>query len=145
VAGLPEENTEYTYWVSPTCTAGTAATSYTTTAVGINTCMLWRAEFRIPPGHSGFTGIALWDSGAFIIPFANPGPAWLIGDNDLLEYPYGKELGANVKLATYNTGIYNHSWQVRLIYTPMSALVTEGDVIISPDVTDWLSQVEASS
>jgi hypothetical protein len=142
MAGLPEENTEYTYWVQPTCNAGTAVASYTTTPVSINTCMLWRAEFRIPPGHSGTTGIALWDSGAFIIPFASTGAAWLIGDDDLLEYPYGKELGANVKLATYNTGTFVHTWQIRLVYTPMSALVTEGDVIISPDVSDWLSQVE---
>ena len=67
-------------------------------------------------------------------------PAWLIGDDDLLEYPYGKELGANVVLAYYNTStLYTHGWQVRLIYTPMSALTTDEAVIVTPDVSDWLS------
>jgi len=143
VAGLPEENVEYVYWAAPTCAIATPASAYTTTPVALNTAWLWRAEFRIPPGHSGFTGIALIDSGSFIIPFTAAAPGWLIGDDDLLEYPYNKELGTTVQLATYNTGSFPHSWQVRLIYTPMSALETAGDVIVSPDVTDWLAQVEA--
>ena len=128
--------TEYTCWVAPTCNAGTAASSYTTTSVPIATCQLWRAEFRIPPGHQGLTGIALVDSGTFVIPYAGAGAAWLIGDDDLLEYPYDKELGTSVVLATYNTDTtYNHGWQVRLIYTPWSALTANEAVLTTPDVS----------
>lgn len=123
---------EYTCWVEPSCNANTAASAYTTTAVPISTVMLWRAEFRIPPGHQGLTGIALVDSGSFIIPYSNPGTAWLIGDDDNLEYPYNKELGATVVLATYNTDdTYNHAWQVRLIYTPMSAVESDQPVVVT--------------
>ena len=56
---------------------------------------------------------------------------WIVGSADLLEYNYENELGANVVLATYNTGTYNHTWQVRFIYTPMSAVSDEtGDIVV---------------
>jgi hypothetical protein len=137
-------NPEYTQWVEPECNAGTLAANFTTTATTLASCMLWRAEFRIPPGHAGFTGIALLDSGAFILPYQGTGQAWLIGDDDLLEYPYGKVVGSNVQLATYNTGIYNHKWEVRLIYTPYAVLDVDQAVIVTPDVADWLAEVESA-
>jgi hypothetical protein len=131
---------EYVCWVNPTCAVNTAASAYTTTAVPISLCQLWRAEFRIPPGHQGLTGIALWDSGSFIVPYSASAPAWLVGDDDDLTYPYDKELGANVQLATYNTDdTYDHGWQVRLIYTPMSAIDAGGEPIVVPASLDWLT------
>ena len=141
--GTASGNVEYTAWAEPSCVAGTAASAYTLTACPINLAWLWRAEFRIPPGHAGLTGIAMVDSGQFIVPFGGQAPAWLIGDDDLLEYPYGKELGSNVAFATYNTDTtYDHGWQVRLIYTPMSALDLDQAVIITPDVAAWLAEVD---
>jgi hypothetical protein len=92
-------------------------------------------EVRIPPGHQGFTGIALVDSAVFIIPYSPAAPAWLIGDDDELEYVYERELGSNVVLATYNTGTFDHAWQVRLIYTPMSAVEVAEPYVISPGET----------
>ena len=66
--------------------------------------------------------------------------AWLVGDDDDLTYPYDKELGANVQLATFNTDdTYNHGWQVRLIYTPMSAIDAGGEPIVVPASLDWLT------
>jgi hypothetical protein len=136
--------TEYVYWVAPTCPANTAETAYTTTSVAISTCMLWRAEVRIPPGHAGLTGIALMDSGAFIVPYNEVGPAWLVGDDDDLAYNYDKQLGDNVVLATYNTDdTYTHGWQVRLIYTPLSAVNVDEGVIITPASADWLDEAGA--
>jgi hypothetical protein len=125
---------EYVQWEDPSCPKDTAKASFITSEVSIETVMLWRAEFRIPPGHAGLTGIALLDSSGFILPYDTNGRAWLVGDDDLLEYNYGKELGSNVKLALYNTDdTYEHGWQVRLIYTPMSAVGTEGDgVVVAP-------------
>ena len=138
--GTASGQTEYTAWVAPSCPPNTAATTYLTTAVNLAYCWLWRAEFRIPPGHAGVTGIALQDSGTWIIPYEGSTPSWLIGDDDLLEYPYGKELGANVVLAYYNTStLYTHGWQVRLIYTPMSALDNDQAVIVTPNVADYLA------
>ena len=123
---------KYVQWVAPECNAGTSV--YTTTDAGIATVILWRMEVRIPPGHQGETGIALIDSGHFVVPYDPEGEAWLIGDDDLLGYDYGRELGSNVKLATYNNGAFNHTWQVRLVYTPMSAVGLEVPLIITEPV-----------
>ncbi len=125
-------NVTYVEVVEPTCAHGTAKASYTTTDVAIATVYLWHMEVRIPPGHAGVTGLALVDSGHFILPFDSAGPVWLVGDDDLLQYDYNKELGNNIKLATYNTGIYDHTWQVRLIYTPMSDYDQTGAVLVVP-------------
>ena len=131
---------EYTCVVTPSCNANTAKSAYTTTAVPIATVQLWRMEVRIPAGHQGLTGIALIDSGVFVIPYSAGAMSWLTGDNDLLEYPYDKELGANVQLATYNTDtVYNHGWQVRLIYTPMAAIDVSEGIIEVPASPDWLA------
>jgi hypothetical protein len=125
---------EFVYWVEPSCPANTSIDGATLTKVAISTVTLWRAEFRIPPGHAGLTGIALFDSGTCIVPFVDAGDAWLIGDDDLLEYNYGKMLGDNVYLRTYNTDdTYDHGWQVRLIYTPQSAvLVSANEITVGP-------------
>lgn len=121
---------EYVKWVEPSCAAGTPAAAYTLTPVDLPLVMLHRLEVRIPPGHQGTTGLALLDSGAFVIPYSDATPSWLVGDDDELSYTYERELGSNVKLATYNTGTFVHAWQVRLIYTPMSAVGLEVPVIV---------------
>jgi len=123
---------QYVQVVSPSCPAGTPVSAYTVTAAGISTCILWRMEVRIPAGHQGYTGIALIDSGHFVVPYDEQGAEWLVGDNDLLGYDYGRQLGSNVKIATYNTGTYVHAWQVRLVYTPMSAVGLGASVIEAP-------------
>jgi len=147
VAGTPDVNTEYVAWVAPTCAENVAATSYQTTDVPVlDMTFLWEVNIRIPPGHAGYTGIAVIDSGSFILPYSAGGPAWFIGDDDDLTFPYGKQLGATVQLAYYNTSTdYSHGWQVRLVYTPMSILVTENDVIVTPDVADWAQAIEGTT
>lgn len=147
MAGLPDANVEYTAWLSPTGSQGTAASAYQTTSVPVlNMTFLWSWNVRIPPGHAGVTGIALIDSGQFILPFANPGPAWLIGDNDNLTFPYQKELGSSVSVAYYNTSTqFDHSWQLRFIYTPMTDLTTNSDVIVTPNLAGLAADIEQTT
>jgi hypothetical protein len=133
---------EYVQWVAPSCTHGTAATAPTSTATGLSLVWLHTVEIRIPPGHAGFTGIAMVDSGQYVLPYAPTPPAWLIGDDDLLEYEYEQEIGKNVVFLTYNTGTFTHTWQIRMSYTPMSAHTDSGSVIITPDVSTWLAEIE---
>jgi hypothetical protein len=131
---------EYVCNVAPVSPKNTPASSPTVTDVPINTCLLWRIEVRIPPGHQGLTGLALVDSGVVIVPFESSSEPWLIGDDDDLRYNYDKQLGANVVLWTYNTDdTYQHGWQVRLVYTPSSAIEAGGEPVVSPNVADWLS------
>jgi hypothetical protein len=138
---------QYTAWVAPTCVLNTPATAPTTTAAPIETSWLWTVNIRIPPGHAGLTGIALVDSGQFILPYSVLTPAWLIGDDDDLFFPYGQQVGSNVTFLTYNTDeTYNHGWQVRLVYTPMSLMgVSEEAVITTPDVSAWLTEVTSDA
>jgi hypothetical protein len=137
-----EINTEYTAAVNCPNPINTPATAPVTTEVNIGTAWVWRVEVRIPPGHAGLTGLALVDSGAFIVPYANPGPAWLVGDDDLLEYPLDKQTGVNLAFWSYNTSTdYAHTFYCRVIYTPISAF-TGGEVDISvPDLTAWLDEI----
>lgn len=142
MAAVPGPNVEYTAWVAPTSPAGTPATSPTITDVGISTAYIWRVEVRIPPGHAGMTGIALVDSGAFLIPFSQGAAAWLVGDDDLLVYPLGKETGTNLQLWSYNTSAdYAHGWQVRILYTPVVVFEDSGADIITPEPAAWLAEI----
>jgi len=142
MGNAPDVNVEYTAWVEPSSAANTPATSPDSTQVGIGTAWVWRVEFRIPPGHAGVTGIALVDSGSFLVPYANPGPAWLIGDDDLLEYPLGKEVGVNLALWHYNLSTtYTHGWQVRVVYTPIAVFMADQAVIVTPEPPAWLAEL----
>jgi hypothetical protein len=134
-------NTEYTAVLAPVSPLGGGPSTPDQLACNIGTAMLWRAEFRIPPGHAGYTGIALVDSGQYILPYSQSEPAWLVGDDDDLSYPYGKQVGDNLALWSYNTSSdYDHGWQVRLVYTPVAAVDVDEAVIITPDVADWLAE-----
>ena len=129
---------EYVDNENPECVDNTPSSAPLSITVPISTVMLWRMEVRIPPGHAGLTGIALFDSGSPVIPWATSGTPWIIGNDDLLEYPYNKELGSSITLVYYNTStLYTHGWQVRFIYTPMSLIGTndEAVIVISPSIT----------
>ena len=146
MAGVPGPNVEYTAWVAPVSPIGTPASSPTMTDVGITTSFVWRVEVRIPPGHAGYTGIALVDSGSFLVPYSQASPAWLVGDDDLLEYPLGKQTGDNLQLWSYNTSTdYAHGWQVRVIYTPVSVFDEAGAGIVTPEPAQWLAELEVGS
>lgn len=128
---------EYTQVYSPSAPANTPASAPLDTAIDLGQIMLWRLEVRIPPGHAGYTGLALVDSGQYVIPWSDSGPSWFIGDDDLLEYPYAKQVGASAALYYYNTSAdYAHGWQVRLIYTPQSLVGTGDQVIVTPDLAE---------
>jgi hypothetical protein len=105
---------------------------------------IWSFNVRIPPGHAGYTGIALVDSGSWLVPYAQPGPAWLIGDDDDLTFPVLQETGMTVQLAYYNTSTdFPHGWQVRVTYTPMSVIEVGSDAIVVPDITPYLPELGA--
>ena len=140
----PQGTTTYVCQVVPTAGAGTPARAPNPTVVNLPAfSWLWLVEVRIPAGHQGVTGLALTDSNQFVVPYGVGGPAWLVGNDDLLRYPYNAEVGANVTFLAYNTGAFDHSWQCRLVYTPVALKDDAGAVIVSPDVADWLAEISA--
>lgn len=143
---VPAGVVAYTYQSVPSAVAGTPETAPTPTAVGLPAFShLWMVEVRIPAGHQGVTGLALVDSGQFILPYEVSGQAWLVGNDDLLRYPYDKEVGANVAFLAYNNGAYDHTWQCRLVYSPVATKDEGTAVIVSPDVAEWLAEVSAGA
>lgn len=96
--------------------------------------LLWQMEVRIPPGHQGYTGLQLASSGAAIIPSPASSYPWFTGDDEDPTYPYSWEVPAGSTLRTFNTGTYDHTWQVRLLYTPVAAR-GKGAVIVTPRLT----------
>ena len=62
MAGFSGANKVYVAWAAPVCPINTAATSYLTTSLDVlDQSFLWTFNVRIPPGHAGYTGIALID------------------------------------------------------------------------------------
>ena len=135
----------YTAQLAPVSPTNTPATAPTVTDINLNVVTLWEMNIRIPPGHAGYTGIALVDSNQFVLPYALSGAAWLVGDDDDLTFPYGKELGANAALWSYNTSTdYQHGWQVRLVYSPIVVVEEEPPVIVTPDLATWLAEISGT-
>lgn len=74
-----------------------------------------RVEIRVPPGPSGLVGIQFAHSGQVILP--HDPSEWLVTDNEaviwpLTSYPYN----AKWTVRTYNTDIYEHSIQIRMLF-----------------------------
>jgi hypothetical protein len=147
MADTPDVNAEYTLVVTPSCVDNTAATAPLSLAIpALNFVFLWSWNVRVPPGHAGVTGIALIDSGQFVIPFSNAASAWITDDDAELSFNYGKGLGAAVAVYYYNTStLYTHGWQLRFTYTPLSDLTSTGDVIVTPDLAGIAQDIEAST
>lgn len=147
MAKVPGGIPVYVAWAAPTCPINTAATAYRTTSLDVlDQSFLWEFNVRIPPGHAGYTGIALIDSGSWVVPYSQASMSWLIGDDDNLTFEIEQQTGSSVALGYYNTSTdFSHSWQVRITYTPMSVMQTSSDVIVTPDVADWAQAIEGTT
>ena len=81
-----------------------------------------------------------------MVPYAQAAQAWLIGDDDDLTFEIEQQTGSSVALGYYNTSTdFQHGWQVRITYTPMSIMQESSDVIVTPDVADWAQAIEGTT
>lgn len=147
MATIPGGIPVYLAWAAPECPQGVSPGGYRTTSLDVlDQSFLWEFNVRIPPGHAGYTGIALVDSGSWVVPYSQGSASWLIGDDDDLTFEIEQQTGSSVGLAYYNTSTdFSHGWQVRITYTPMSVMQTVSDVIVTPDVADWAQAIEGST
>ncbi len=91
-----------------TTPAGTATNTPLTTAVPLGDLTLVSAHLRIPSGHCGLTGWRIDYSGSTIVPYSNP-PAYIIGDDDKLDFDVDYEVGNTLNIVTYNLDVYAHT------------------------------------
>lgn len=97
-----------------TVPAGTPSTAPLTTSLPWRQGYPERVEIRIPPGPSGLVGVRFLHSGTQIIPRSTD--EWLITDNEPVIWPLeGYPYNANWQIQAYNTDIYEHQFQVRML------------------------------
>ena len=97
-----------------TIPAGTAKATPTEILMSLPLRIVNSVQFRVPPGPQGLVGFALAVAHQPIIPYGNG--QWIIANDelttwDLRDYP---QSGA-WSLFGYNTGIYDHTIQVRFL------------------------------
>jgi len=97
----------------------TATTSPLITQVNLGDVMLHKVRIRIPPGHSGQTGIQIRLGSNTIIPW-NDATKFIVGNDDRLEFDYEDEVTTGLTIATYNVGNYPHTFYVTFVNTPIS-------------------------
>lgn len=103
-----------------TVNAGTASSSPLVTTVSLGDVMLHSISLRIPPGHQGFTGIQWRQAGTTIVPFG-ANTDWVIGNDDRETFTVESEVDAGFQVITYNTDLYNHTFYIRYVLTPIAA------------------------
>lgn len=115
-----------------TVPAGTAIATPQTTP------LLWRqgyperVEIRVPPGPSGLVGIRILHSGTRVIPRSED--EWLITDNEPVSWPLeGYPSNPAWSVQTYNTDIYPHDIQVRMLFNEIGA--SPGPSFVPLDIT----------
>lgn len=70
-------------------------------------------EIEIPPGHNGQTGIRLLKGDVQILPFGMG--TWIIANDTDKVFPVGDYVPTgDLVIQTYNTGIYSHSFYLRM-------------------------------
>lgn len=123
---------------SITTPVGTAISAPLKTALNFRQGAPVQVEISVPPGPSGLMGIALAHSGTKIIPHDES--EWLITDDEkviwpLTEYP----TNSNWEVWTYNTDIYAHKIQVRMLFNEL------GSNVLNPNVAPALEQAMPSA
>lgn len=98
---------------SVTTPAGTAIANPIFTTVPVPRGRLSAVEVQIPPGHAGQTGLRLELARQQIIPFSTAA-SWLLGDDYTHDFPTDVEVDQGLRVATYNTGQYDHTHYLRL-------------------------------
>lgn len=78
-----------------------------------------RIEVVVPPGPSGLLGFQLWYSGQRIIPYRND--TFFKTDNEVINWPLnGYPTTGRWQFVAYNTDIYAHTIQVRILVNEVS-------------------------
>lgn len=109
-----------------TTPAGTLETSPLTTDLQFLDGVVTDIQMVIPDGPSGLMGVAFLYGGQQIIP---NGDMFIVSNNERIDWPItGYPTGSQWQLSTYNTDIYDHTVEVRLLvneFTLPTPLATE--------------------
>lgn len=95
-------------------------------AAPLVTALTWReghperVEIRVPPGPLGLVGVQIAHSGRVIIP--RDASEFLETDDEVVSWPLdGFATGAAYTVRTYNTDVYPHAVQIRMLFNEIGA------------------------
>ena len=108
--------------VDVTTPAGTLQSNPLITQVSLGDVQLYGMKIRIPPGHSGQTGIQIKLADSAIIPWGDLSK-FIIGNDDRLEFDYDEEVTSGLAIVTYNIGRYPHSHYLQFVNIPISQVM----------------------
>lgn len=73
-------------------------------------------EILVPAGHAGFTGIALAQAGAAVIPITDG--QFIVSDDEVIHWPIdGAINNGDWQAIGYNTGTFDHTFYIRFLIT----------------------------
>jgi hypothetical protein len=102
-----------------TVPAGTPASSPYSVPLDIGDALLRKVDCRIPPGHNGATGFQIQSNNVYIVPWSST-PTWIIASDEHLVFEWDDEIDSQVSINGYNVGNYDHTFYLRIFYTPMA-------------------------
>lgn len=125
-----------------TIPAGTQKSAPILASIGFPPFTVSEIDVLIPPGPNGRMGFQIAVSGTQVIPW-NAGE-WVVTNNERLSYQVdGYPDSGAWQLRGYNTGVYDHTIQVRFALDPVApapsatvAAVTTAQLSNVPDQTD---------
>lgn len=136
MAGADDLSLSVSYFpVTVTTPAGTAKASPLSTLVAVPPALLTCVDLLIPAGHAGQTGFRVVYSGQVILPFnGSDAVAWIVGDDDHTTFDLAFPVSTQLRIQTYNTGVFDHSHYVRfkVDYNAISAAGSRPTLTIVP-------------
>jgi hypothetical protein len=101
--------------------------------LNLEDAILDRMQVRIPPGHVGLTGIAIYSSGTQVWPTGQG--TWTIGDNELIDWLPALEVTQHgLQPVGYNNDKYPHTFYLRFWLTDKPPAVAAA-IIAAPQLT----------
>lgn len=97
---------------APVTPAGTGIATPQAVDVPAPRGVLEAIDLQIPPGHHGQTGLRVALAGVVILPYSLPAN-WIIGDNLQETFVIGVEIDTQLRVQTYNKGVFDHTHYLR--------------------------------
>lgn len=128
------DGTLHTRYIDATVTtpAQTLQAAPQNTTIVLGQVVLLETHLVIPIGHAGLTGWQLRLANQQVVPYGPEG-AFVLGDDDKLDFVFERVVGLGLVVRTYNLGQYDHTHICRMKVTdlPIETVVNQPSVAIA--------------
>lgn len=92
--------------------AQTASASPLSQALALGQTQIVGVRIIIPRGHVGLTGLQILNGGTRILPW-DDATAWIVGDDEKVDFDLNTQAANTMTLRGYNTGQLQHTFYLR--------------------------------